>query len=172
MLSNILLEYLEKELERRKLMFVRYADNFVTFVCSERSAQGVFPSVQRYLTHVLKLDANEQQSGVRLSQDYEYLGYVFTGKRVTITIAPKKLQAFNRRVKELGGRSSGVSMLRRLTDLNRYVRGWTGYCGWCQQFDLFDKLYGWIRRQIRMCFWIWDFWLTLSVLSISRVFVL
>jgi len=109
--------------------------------------------VQRYLTRVLKLVVNEQKSSVRLSRDCEYLGFAFTGKRVTITVAPKKLKAFKRRVKELSGRSRGVSMQRRLTDLNRYVRGWIGYFGLAQQFDLFDKLDGWVRRRIRMCYW-------------------
>jgi RNA-directed DNA polymerase len=98
-------------------------------------------------------------SRVRLSRGCEYLGFAFTGKRVTISIAPKKLKAFRRRVKELSGRSRGVSMQRRLTDLNRYVRGWTGYFGLAQQFDLFDKLDG-CRvqfstqcRRISMCYW-------------------
>jgi len=153
LLSNILLDDLDKELERRKLKFVRYADDFVIFVRSERSAKRVFSSVQRYLTRVLKLVVNEQKSSVRLSRDCEYLGFAFTGKRVTITIAPKKLKAFKRRVKELSGRSRGVSMERRLTDLNRYVRGWIGYFGFAQQFDLFNKLDGWVRRRIRMCYW-------------------
>ncbi|HIE96628.1 MAG TPA: group II intron reverse transcriptase/maturase [Fuerstia sp.] len=153
LLSNILLDDLDKELERRRLKFVRYADDFVIFVRSERAAQRVFSSVQRYLTQVLKLVVNEQKSSVRLSRDCEYLGFAFTGKRATITVAPKKLKAFKRRVKELTGRSRGVSMERRLTDLNRYVRGWTGYFGLAQQFDLFDRLDGWIRRRIRMCYW-------------------
>ena len=121
-----------------------------------RSAHGAAKRVQqigRYLTQVLKLVVNEQKSSVRLSRDCEYLGFAFTGKRVTITVAPKKLKAFKRRVKELTGRSRGISMQRRLTDLNRYVRGWTGYFGLAQQFDLFDKLDGWIRRRIRMCYW-------------------
>jgi len=153
LLSNILLDDLDKELERRRLKFVRYADDFVIFVRSERSAQRVFSSVQRYLTQVLKLVVNEQKSSVRLSRDCEYLGFAFTGKRATITVSLKKLKAFKRRVKELTGRSRGISMQRRLTDLNRYVRGWIGYFGLAQQFDLFTNLDGWIRRRIRMCYW-------------------
>jgi RNA-directed DNA polymerase len=153
LLSNILLDDLDKELQRRGLKFVRYADDFVIFVRSERSAQRVFKSVQRYLTRVLKLVVNEQKSSVRLSRDCEYLGFAFKGKRATIRVSPKKLNSLKRRVKELSGRSRGVSMQRRLTDLNRYVRGWTGYFGLAQQFDLFDKLDGWIRRRIRMCYW-------------------
>jgi len=153
LLSNILLDDLDKELERRKLKFVRYADDFVIFVRSERSAKRVFSSVQHYLTRVLKLVVNEQKSSVRLSRDCEYLGFAFTGKRTTISVTPKKLKAFKRRMTELSGRSRGVSMQRRLTDLNRYVRGWIGYFGLAQQFDLFNKLDGWVRRRIRMCYW-------------------
>ena len=135
LLSNILLDDLDKELERRGLRFVRYADDFMIFVRSERSAQRVFASVQRFLTQQLKLVVNEQKSSVRAAQGCEYLGFTFVGKRVTIKVAPKKLKAFKRRIKELTGRSRGISMKRRLTDLNRYVRGWIGYFGLARQFD-------------------------------------
>jgi RNA-directed DNA polymerase len=153
LLSNILLDDLDKELERRGLKFVRYADDFVIFVRSERSAQRVFTSVQRYLTQRLKLVVNEQKSSVRPARGCEFLGFAFTGSRVTITVAPKKLTAFKRRVKEHTGRSRGISMARRLSDLNRYVRGWIGYFGLARQFDEFVNLDGWIRRRIRMCYW-------------------
>jgi RNA-directed DNA polymerase len=72
---------------------------------------------------------------------------------VTIKVAPKKLKAFKQRIKELTGRSRGISMERRLTDLNRYVRGWIGYFGLARQFDEFANLDGWIRRRVRMCYW-------------------
>ena len=108
------------------------------FVRSERSAQRVFASVQHFLTQRLKLVVNEQKSSVRLSSGCEYLGFTFVGKRVTIKASPKKLKAFQRRIKELTGRSRGISMQRRLTDLNRYVRGWIGYFGLARQFDDLD----------------------------------
>jgi RNA-directed DNA polymerase len=153
LLSNILLDNLDKELERRDLRFVRYADDFMIFVKSERSAQRVFQSVQRFLTRRLKLVVNEQKSQVRPALGCEYLGFTFEGKRVTIKVAPKKLKAFKRRIKELTGRSRGISMQRRLTDLNRYVRGWIGYFGLARQFEEFVDLDGWIRRRVRMCYW-------------------
>lgn len=153
LLSNVLLDDLDKELERRRLKFVRYADDFVIFVRSERSARRVFASVQRYLTQHLKLVVNEQKSRVRPARGCEFLGFAFVGNRVTITVAPKKLKTFKRRIKELTGRSRGVSMERRLSDLNRYVRGWIGYFGLARQFDEFVNLDGWIRRRIRMCYW-------------------
>ena len=84
LLSNILLDELDKELERRGLQFVRYADDFMIFVCSERSAQRVFASVQRFLTRRLKLVVNEQKSSVRSALGCEFLGFTFVGKRATI----------------------------------------------------------------------------------------
>lgn len=153
MLSNILLDDLDKELERRGLRFVRYADDFMIFVKSQRSAERVFASVQRFLTQQLKLVVNEQKSCVRESRGCEFLGFTFVGKQVTIKVAPKKLNAFKHRIKELTGRSRGISMKRRLTDLNRYVRGWIGYFGLARQFDDIADLDGWIRRRIRMCYW-------------------
>ncbi len=75
------------------------------------------------------------------------------GRRATIKVSPKKLKAFKRRIKELTGRSRGISMKRRLTDLNRYVRGWIGYFGLARQSADFINLDGWIRRRIRMCHW-------------------
>jgi RNA-directed DNA polymerase len=153
LLSNILLDDLDKELERRGLQFVRYADDFMIFVRSERSAQRVFASVQRFLTRHLKLVVNEQKSSVRTARGCEYLGFTFVGKRATIKVAPKKLKAFKRRVKEISRRGDGISMKRRLTDLNAYVRGWIGYFGLARQFDTFVALDGWIRRRVRMCYW-------------------
>ena len=129
LLSNILLDDLDKELERRGLRFVRYADDFQIFVRSERSADRVFASVKRFLTQRLKLVVNDDKSSVRPSRGCEYLGFAFVGKRVTITVSPKKLKAFKQRIKKLTGRSRGISMERRLTELNRYVRGWIGYFG-------------------------------------------
>jgi RNA-directed DNA polymerase len=153
LLSNVLLDDLDKELERRGLRFVRYADDFLIFVKSVRSAQRVFSSVQSYLTQHLKLVVNQQKSSVGPARGCEYLGFTFFGSRVTIKVAPKKLKAFKRRVKQLTGRSRGISMKRRLTDLNRYLRGWIGYFGLARQFADFVGLDGWIRRRVRMCYW-------------------
>jgi len=153
LLSNILLDNLDKELERRGLQFVRYADDFMIFVRSERSAQRVFASVQRFLTQHLKLVVNERKSSVRAARGCEYLGFTFVGKRATIKVSPKKLNTFKRRIKEITGRSRGISMARRLSELRGYMRGWMGYFGLARQFDTFVALDGWIRRRVRMCHW-------------------
>lgn len=132
---------------------MRYADDFQIFVRSERSAQRVFESVKRFLTQRLKLVVNEDKSSVRPALGCEYLGFTFTGKRVTIKVAPKKLISFKQRIKDITGRSRGVSMQRRLTDLARYLRGWVGYFGLARQFEDVANLDGWLRRRIRMCYW-------------------
>ena len=113
----------------------------------------MFASVKRFLTQRLQLVVNDDESSVRSSRGCEYLGFTFVGQRVTIKVAAKKLKAFKQRIQELTGRSRGISMERRLTDLNRYVRGWIGYFGLARQFDDFVDLDGWIRRRVRMCYW-------------------
>jgi len=113
----------------------------------------VFASVKRYLTQHLKLVVNEDKSCVRSARGCEYLGFTFVGKRVTIKVAPKKLIAFKQHIKELTGRSRGISMDRRLTGLARYVRGWVGYFGLARQFEDIANLDGWLKRRIRMCYW-------------------
>ena len=94
-----------------------------------------------------------KEGSVRASRGCEYLGFAFVGKRVTIKVAPKKLKALKHRIKEITGRSRGMSMDRRLTELRRYLRGWIGYFGLARQFDDFVDLDGWIRRRVRLCYW-------------------
>jgi len=128
-LSNVLLDALDKELESRGHRFVRYADDFVIFVKSSRSAERVHHTVGRFLSEKLKLIVNEDKSSHGPAEGCEYLGFQFTGRRATIKVSAKKLKAMGRRVKELTGRSRGISMDRRLTELRRYLRSWIGYFG-------------------------------------------
>ena len=153
LLANILLDDLDKELERRGLPFVRYADDFVIFTKSRRSAERVFASVSRFLTRQLRLVVNQEKSRIVAADGVEFLGFVFRGNRATINVATKSIQRFKRRIREITGRSRGISMERRLSELRSYVRGWMGYFGLAAQLKLFDKLDQWIRRRIRMCYW-------------------
>jgi len=152
-LANILLDALDKELERRGLPFVRYADDLVIFTKSRRSAERVFASISRYLTQKLRLVVNQEKSRVIASDGVEFLGFVFRGKRATINVSAKSLTRFKRRVREITGRSRGISMERRLSELRSYVRGWMGYFALAAQLKLFARLDGWLRRRIRMCYW-------------------
>ena len=153
LLANILLDDLDKELEQRGLPFVRYADDFVIFTKSQRAAERVFASITRYLTGTLRLVVNQEKSRIVASDGVEFLGFVFRGRRATINVSAKSLRRFKRRIREISGRSRGISMERRLEELRRYVRGWMGYFALASQLRLFDRLDQWIRRRLRMCFW-------------------
>ena len=153
LLANILLDDLDKQFEQRGLPFVRYADDFVIFTKSQRSAERVFRSVNRYLTCKLCLVVNQEKSRIVSYDGVEFLGFVFRGVRGTIQVSQKSLKRFKHRIREITGRSRGVSMDHRLGNLRSYVRGWMGYFGLASQSKLFDKLDQWIRRRIRMCFW-------------------
>jgi RNA-directed DNA polymerase len=152
-LANILLDDLDKELERRGLPFVRYADDFVIFTKSRRAAERVFRSVNRYLTQHLRLVVNETKSRIVEADGVEYLGFVFRGRRATINVSEKNIRKFKRRIRELTGRSRGISTERRMSELRNYLRGWMGYFGLAAQLKLFDHLDQWIRRRLRMCYW-------------------
>jgi len=153
LLSNILLDDLDKELERRGLPFVRYADDFAVFAKSDRAASRIMTSVSRYLTNTLRLVVNQEKSRVVTSDEFEYLGFVFVKSRSTINVSPKSVRKFKHRIVQITGRSRGISMARRLSELRRYVRGWMGYFGLASQLKLFARLEQWIRRRIRMCYW-------------------
>ena len=153
LLANILLDDLDKELEKRGLPFVRYADDFAIFAKSERAAQRIMESVTRYLTEELRLVVNQTKSRVVSSAEFEYLGFSFAGVKGTIQVSDKSTQKFKHRIREITGRSRGISMTHRLSLLRSYVRGWTGYFGLASQLKLFDRLDQWIRRRIRMCYW-------------------
>jgi RNA-directed DNA polymerase len=153
LLSNILLDDLDKELERRGLPFVRYADDFAVFAKSQRAAERIMSSVSRYLTDQLRLVVNQEKSRVVTSAEFEFLGFAFVKSRAAINVATKSIREFKQRIREITGRSRGISMERRLTELRSYVRGWMGYFGLASQLKLFARLDGWIRRRIRCCYW-------------------
>ena len=153
LLANILLDDLDQELTRRGLRFVRYADDFAIFAKSQRAAERIMASITRFLNCKLRLVVNREKSQVVTSDAFQFLGFAFGGARATIRVSEKSVQRFKRRIRELTGRSRGISMTRRLRELRTYVRGWTGYFALASQLKLFDRLDRWIRRRIRMCHW-------------------
>ena len=151
LLANILLHQLDCELERRGHRFARYADDMVVLVKSERAAQRVMGSITRYLETTLKLKVNLAKSKVAPMSECAFLGFTIKGKKIRWT--DKALADFKHRVKELTGRSWGVSMEYRLRKLGQYLRGWTAYFGISQHYRPVPELDEWIRRRIRMCYW-------------------
>lgn len=151
LLANILLDDLDRELERRGHRFVRYADDVLILVKSERAGKRVMASVSRYLTKKLKLKVNETKSRVIPTNQASYLGYTFRGTK--LRWSEEAFADFKHRVKQLTGRSWGVSMEYRLERLARYLRGWMGYFGKSEYYRPIPEIDQWIRRRIRMCYW-------------------
>ncbi len=151
LLANILLHQLDQELQRRGHRFARYADDMIILVKSQRAAQRVMRSVTRYLESVLKLKVNPAKSKVAPMSECSFLGFTIWGNKIRWT--DKALANFKHRVKELTGRSWGVSMDYRLHELGQYLRGWFGYYGISQYYGPIPELDNWIRRRIRMCYW-------------------
>ena len=151
LLANILLDHLDKELERRDHKFVRYADDFVILVKSRRAGERVMASVRTFLTRQLKLTVNEAKSRVVHSDQLDFLGFVFKGAKILWSDTAYK--EFKRRVKRYTGRSWFVSMNYRLNKLSTYIRGWMGYFGISEAYHDIPEIDGWIRRRVRLCYW-------------------
>jgi len=155
LLSNIVLDELDEELERRGHRFVRYADDVSIFVCSERAGQRVLASITRFVEKKLKLRVNRDKSGVGRAHRAKILGFGFTSSRAK----PKRrihkvsLKRFKERVRELTNRNQRVSMARRIERLNLYLQGWVGYYGRCQTPSVVKALDSWIRRRLRAVYW-------------------
>lgn len=151
LLANILLDDLDKELEGRGHRFVRYADDLLILVKSHRAGERVMASVTRFLTRKLKLVVNEHKSHVVKTDHCLFLGFTFRGKK--LRWSDRAFEDFRHKLRELTGRSWGVSMDYRLHKLTEYVRGWMGYFGISDDYRPIPELDGWLRRRIRMCYW-------------------
>jgi RNA-directed DNA polymerase len=151
LLANVLLDDFDKMLERRGLRFARYADDFIILVRSQRAGQRVKASVTEWLTRRLRLVVNEEKSQVAPVHRCRFLGFTFAGSR--LRLAEKTLKRFKVRVRELTRRNRGISMERRLAELNAYLRGWIAYFGLADTKGIFSELDGWIRRRLRACYW-------------------
>ena len=154
LLSNLLLDDLDRELERRGHRFCRYADDCNIYVQTERAGRRVMESVTRFLTKRLRLKVNASKSAVGRPKDRKFLGFRFTwGKVVKRAIAPKALQRLKERVRELTGRSCGRHVGDVVEHLTSYLNGWGGYFGFCQTPTQLTPLDGWIRRRLRALLW-------------------
>lgn len=153
LLSNIYLDDLDKELEKRGLPFVRYADDFVIFTKSEAATHRVYASTVRFIATKLKLVVNHDKSSIRRADGLEFVGYEFRGYGGQIRVSGKKLEAFKLRVAEIFRRNRGVSMQSRYAEFRSYAAGWLGYFSLDQVKSTFTNLDKWIRRRVRACYW-------------------
>ena len=154
LLSNIMLDEMDREVERRGLRFVRYADDGNIYVRSRRAGERVMASITRFLTERLKLKVNQEKSAVARPWERKFLGFSFTNrKEPKRRIAPKAVARFKERVRELTYRTRGVSIERMAGELTRYLRGWLGYFGKCQTPSVLEGLEQWTRRRLRSVIW-------------------
>src|SRR5437660_1079194 len=154
LLSNLVLDVLDRELERRGHRFVRYADDSNIYVGSERAGLRVMESVTRFITHCLKLKVNQAKSAVAKPQERKFLGLSFTGgKELKRKIAPKAIDRFKERIREITHKSRGQSMKQVMEELAPYLRGWRGYFGFCETPSVLQRLDSWVRRRVRCAFW-------------------
>jgi RNA-directed DNA polymerase len=151
LLSNILLDDLDKELERRGHRFARYADDLTLLVKSKRAGERVMESISRYLERKLKVKVNRDKSKAVKAEESCFLGFTFTRKR--LTVSEKSTKRFKSELRRLTGRSWGVSMGRRYGEVRTYLYGWMNYFGIALKYNDAVEMDHWLRRRIRMCYW-------------------
>jgi len=155
LLSNIVLDELDKELEKRGLCFVRYADDCVIFVRSKRAGNRVMESVSRFIEKKLRLKINRQKSAVGRPWDRKYLGFCMTNSRKApkIRIHWKTIKRFKERVRKITARRRGRSISQLIRELNTFTRGWWNYYGTTESYNRLRPLAHWIRRRLRAVIW-------------------
>src|SRR5881392_1950861 len=154
LLSNLMLDVLDKELERRGHHFVRYADDCNIYVDSERAGQRVMESVTHFITHRLKLKVNQAKSAVARPGQRKFLGFSFTSERKPRRrIAPKAIVRFKERIREQTCRTRGISLTQMVKEIATYLRGWLGYFGDCKTSSVLQSLESWLRRRLRSVVW-------------------
>jgi RNA-directed DNA polymerase len=152
-LSNVVLDDLDRELEKRGHRFVRYADDCNIYVRSERAGERVMASIAEFIKRKLKLKVNGSKSAVARPAKRKFLGFsftVFTNKR---RISAQALEKFKLRVRVITNRNRGRSIEQVIEDLARYLNGWLGYFGYCQTPSVLKNLDSWISRRLRCLVW-------------------
>jgi group II intron reverse transcriptase/maturase len=155
LLSNIMLNELDKELEKRELHFCRYADDCNIYVKTRKSANRVMASITRFIEEDLKLKVNKDKSKVDRPWKLKYLGYTFYLKKgeMGIRVHENSLKKFKAKLKEITGRSNAMSMELRSIKLRQIIVGWVNYFKLADMKSILKTLDEWLRRRIRLCYW-------------------
>ena len=153
LLSNLVLDELDRELSRRGHRFCRYADDCNIYVRSHRAGERVMASISRFLITKLRLKVNESKSAVARPEERKFLGFSISNDGSERRIAPKALERFKTRVRELTRRTRGASLPEVTENLTPYLLGWRGYFGLCETPRVLSNLDAWIRRRLRMYLW-------------------
>jgi RNA-directed DNA polymerase len=152
LLANLLLDRLDKELERRGHRFARYADDSNIYVKSKRAGERVMSGVTRFLSRKLRLKVNEAKSAVARPWDRAFLGFtlLYSCKR---TVSGKALKRFKEKVRQLSRRTRGVSFETVVAGLRKYLTGWKAYFGVCESRSILKESDSWVRRRLRCYLW-------------------
>jgi RNA-directed DNA polymerase len=154
LLSNLMLDVLDKELEKRGHRFVRYADDCNIYVRSQRAGERVMVGIEQFLAKRLRLKVNKVKSAVAKPSVRKFLGFSFTGgRKLRRRIAPQAIDRLKAKVRELTRRTRGESPRQIVKELARYLIGWRCYFGFCQTPSVLHKLDQWIRRRLRAIVW-------------------
>jgi len=154
LLSNLMLDVLDKELEKRGHRFVRYADDCNIYVRSQRAGERVMAGIEQFLAKRLKLRVNKAKSAVAKPSIRKFLGFSFTGgEQPRRRIAPQAIDRFKARVRELTRRTAGQSLGQVAKELSSYLIGWRGYFRFCETPSVLRTLDQWIRRRLRAIAW-------------------
>jgi RNA-directed DNA polymerase len=153
LLSNLVLDELDRELLRRGHRFCRYADDCNIYVRSHRAGERVMASISRFLITKLRLKVNESKSAVARPEERKFLGFSISNDGSERRIAPKALERIKTRVRELTRRTRGASLAKLTENLTPYLLGWRGYFGFCETPRVLSNLDAWIRRRLRMYLW-------------------
>ncbi len=154
LLSNILLDELDRELERRGHRFVRYADDFQVYVRSKAAGERVMASLEQFLEKRLRLKVNRQKSAVDRPWKRKFLGYRFTSnRRPKLKPDPTSVSRLKEKLRELFRRGRGRSLFRTIETMNPILRGWGNYYGLSEVEGVFEELDQWIRRRLRLLLW-------------------
>lgn len=154
LLSNIILDKLDKELEARGHKFVRYADDCNIYAKSIKAGERVMKSITTFIEQQLKLKVNREKSAVDRPWKRKFLGLSFTwNKEPKVRIAKQSIKRFKSKVREITSRSKPFPMEVRIEMLNRYLIGWCGYFALADTPSKFKEFDEWIRRRLRLCEW-------------------
>lgn len=152
LLANIILDDLDKELEKRGHKFTRYADDGNVYVKSKRAGQRVMESIREFVEGRLKLKVNQQKSAVDRPWKRKYLGFSFTSQKETkVRLAPQTVKRLKDKIRQITSRRWGISIDDRIERLRQYLRGWIGYFQLIDTPSVLKSLDEWIRRRLRMC---------------------
>jgi RNA-directed DNA polymerase len=153
LLSNIYLDELDKEMEKRGIRFCRYADDSNAYVKTKAEGEQVIQSFRTFLKRRLRLTLNEKKSGVDRVWKRSFLGHTTTRTKRRLVVSPKSVKRARGRLKEIFRKGRGQKLGHVIKEVNQFTRGWVAYYRRANQWTVYEELDSWIRRRLRWLLW-------------------